>query len=360
VSLAREIRWVAMRVHRLAVFLLLSQSLLLSFAAAGWVVRLMRRMTLRGWWRRAGAPGTFEAFAGEHASWPRWFRDEPGVASRRFLGGLRHNLRTGAGVMAATWLATMPACLLWAVGWYAGWDNSFHKGYEQWANGMSLVWLGIALFIASMLYVPLAQARLAATGEWHRFFEVRLVTRLAFSRPRSMVALAVLYTAASAPITVLRIAPAFFAQQRVGDPLTRQQVVLGLDAYYLFVSLVVLVPAYLALRVIAARIYASAIADGVRAGRVAESELAPFEREQLGRLGLLAVVPAAPASAIRRRLASVGASTLSAASACVLVMIWFSFTAQVFVLEFFHFHGGWGWLNQPLVHLPWIRMIPGG
>lgn len=359
-----RMRWLASRAHRVVVALLLSQSLVLSFVVVGWTYRLMRRAVVRAWWQR-NKPGSYEAFAAGSegtrtlARWPCWFREEREDSRGRRLGALRDNLRCGFAGMLTTWSLTLPACGLWLAGWHFGWDNSFHKGYEQHAEGRLAGWLGIALFVAAMLYVPLAQARQAVTGDWQRFFDVRLVLRLAASRWPALAGLAILYAGVSAPLTILRIAPAFFALNTPGtDAVSRARVVLGLDAYYLLVS-ALLVPAFLVLRLLAAHIYASAVAGGVRSGRIPADALAPFEREQLGRLGLLAVVPApVPPSALHRGIAWAGTTMLSLASIGLLTVVWFSFAAQVFVLEFFNFQP-LGWLNQPLLHLPWIRYIPG-
>lgn len=357
-------RWLASRIHRVGVALLLSQSLVLSFVVVGWTYRLMRRAVVRAWWRRNKLE-SYEAFAaGSEGTrtlerWPRWFREERNETRGRWLGGLRDNLRSGVAGMLTTWSLTLPACGLWLTGWHFGWDNSFHKGYEQHAEGLLTGWLGIALFVAAMFYVPLAQARQAVTGDWQRFFDARLVLRLAASRWPSLAGLAILYAGVSAPLTILRVAPAFFSQGMPANATaSRAQVVIGLDAYYLLVS-AFLVPAFLVLRLLAAHIYASAVADGVRSGRIPADALAPFEREQLGRLGLLAVAPdPVPPSPFRRGIAWAGATMLSLVSIGLLTVVWFSFAAQVFVLEFFNFQP-LGWLNQPLLHLPWIRYIPG-
>jgi len=45
-------------------------------------------------------------------------------------------------------------------------------------------------------------------------------------------------------------------------------------------------------------------------------------------------------------------------SAGALVLIWFSFVAQIYIAEFLMNHRGIGWLNQPLVQLPWFHYLP--
>jgi hypothetical protein len=59
-----------------------------------------------------------------------------------------------------------------------------------------------------------------------------------------------------------------------------------------------------------------------------------------------------------------GVMPLAGAAKCTpsepAAALWFAFVAQIFVSEFFNYHPVVGWLNQPLVHLPWFRYIPAG
>jgi hypothetical protein len=45
-------------------------------------------------------------------------------------------------------------------------------------------------------------------------------------------------------------------------------------------------------------------------------------------------------------------------SAWALILIWFSFVAQIYISEFFNYHNGVGWMNQPLVQLPLFHYVP--
>ena len=67
------------------------------------------------------------------------------------------NVKLGVGAIFNTWVLTLPACGLWLFAWYDGWNNSFTKGYEQAGVGPGTELLGVGLFIAAMLYVPMAQ-----------------------------------------------------------------------------------------------------------------------------------------------------------------------------------------------------------
>ena len=38
--------------------------------------------------------------------------------------------------------------------------------------------------------------------------------------------------------------------------------------------------------------------------------------------------------------------------------VWLTFVAQVFIANFFNYRGPRGWVNQPLIQLPWWREVP--
>ena len=40
------------------------------------------------------------------------------------------------------------------------------------------------------------------------------------------------------------------------------------------------------------------------------------------------------------------------------VFVWFTFVAQIYVREFIAYHPLQGFMNQPLVQLPWFRYVP--
>ena len=145
--------------------------------------------------------------------------------------------------------------------WYDGWNNSFNKGYENAVVGPAFGLLGIAAFIAAVLYLPMAQARQAVSGEWKRLFEFHLVWGLVRRRWAASAGLAAGYAFASVPVTVLAVLPMFYPQIKPGlENLTPDQARDLLSSHCLWTGLWVL-PAYVVLRWIAARIYASALLE---------------------------------------------------------------------------------------------------
>ncbi len=345
----------AVQVWKYVVGAWLCQHLLLSVLVVGWCYRLMRHHTRREWLRLSGRTAP-------PLPWPNWLLHPDGfrAPSRRkaLTASLVLNARVGAQAVFNTWVVTMPACFLWVFAWYSGWDNSFNKGYEQFWVGPAAGWLGITLFIAAMLYVPLAQARHAATGSWRAFYRFGFVRRLVRHAWPACLLLAGLYAALSLPVTVFRAFPTILPQV-LPDLLTLPDAALRefLRDYYFWASAIGF-GLYVALRLIAARIYARAIVSAVQRGVVRVDELHPRERRELDQLGLLEAAPAPERHVVVRVLGWTSARVARLGGAVAIVLLWFAFVAQIFVAEFINYHPVRGWLNQPLVQLPCFSYIP--
>jgi len=354
------------------------QSLPTSFLVVGWSYRLAQRAALKRYWRLSGVNTAGESFAAwlcRDASLryldqaPAWFLAQPdagGVVAApsgaiRALGvKLAHslwlNFKIGFLAVVNTWVLTVPGCVLWWFAWHAGWHNSFNKGYEQAAVGPLTGVLGVLLFIAAMFLLPLAQARQAVTGEWRSFYQFRLVWRLIRSRWLDCLLLAALYSALSVPVMLLKTLPVFLPQMSSSlNHLTADQAEVFLKSYY-FWSALVLFPAYLWLRLAAARVYAHGVVAALKSGALVAGDLAAIERDWLQRVGFCAPVLSSQVRRSGLRRIGVGVTTISASF--VLAIIWFTFVAQIFISEFFNYHPVVGWLNQPLVQLPWLRYLP--
>lgn len=370
-------------VWKFVVGVVLCQYPLTAILAVGWTYRVMQRTALRAWWKAGEEGGDFRAFVAEHESTrghrssPNWLlaqntretirRDwaaRKGIRGKAvavcsgLTGSFLQNVRIGLAGIVNTWVLTLVPALLWVFGWYAGWNNSFNKGYEQYYVGILISWIGIALFIAVMLYLPLAQARQAVTGRWQSFYEYRLIRSLIRRRPVPCLLLAACYSIASLPVAIL-IAFTLFIEQI--NPNTSEMTDLEflnfLNTYFLWTGAVGFA-AFVALRVFAARLYAGAILGAVRDGEVSMDRLAAIESLTLERLGL-----SSPGDRPRRHAAIRIARTASrpfwrTSVVTVTVLIWFSFVAQIYVREFLNYHPVRGWMNQPLVQLPWFRYVP--
>ncbi|MBI3849533.1 MAG: DUF4013 domain-containing protein [Verrucomicrobia bacterium] len=369
----------------------LMQSFLGSLMVVGWTYRLAQRCMLKFWWARSSHMangGCFAEFLAAHPGthdqlhWPNWFAQQNfRQAIRRneqtsFFAyvkqltkaccrSLGRNLTLGAQAIANTWVLTMPACALWLFAWYDGWNNSFNKGYEQAAVGPLLGVFGVMLFIAVMFFVPMAQMRHAATGQWRAFYQFGLVWGLVRRRWLACMLLAVLYALLSVPVTVLKTAPYFLYDRFAAkhgyaaslanpDP---QQLIQFLNGYYFWSALLVF-PVFAFLRFIAARIYASALLDSVQTGQLPITSLAASERDVLERLELLHLRPQPQRHFFVRAVAWFATRTGRVAGTILLIGVWFAFVAQIFIGQFLNFHPLGGWLNQPLVQLPWFHYLP--
>ena len=362
---------------------LFCQSILGSVAVIGWTYRLSQRVALRYWWARSERkqPTTRLADhlaqhdpAHEHLHWPNWFgaqnfrtaiRRDVGAstashlwqATKALFRSFGANVKIGLQGIFNTWVLTMPACVLWLFSWYDGWNNSFNKGYEQAIVGPGVGVLGIVLFIAAMMYVPLAQARQAVTGDWRSFYNFSFVWRLVRRHWLGCLILAGFTSLFFLPLVIMKTAPQFFGVGPKFANLTDKQVVQFLNGYF-FACAFLVFPLFIALRVLAARIYARGILLGVQTGEISVTDLAPRERLELQRLNLIQVNPPRSRHVLLRVARSTTSLILFGAGIWATAFLWFTLVAQLYISEFFSYHGLIGWLNQPLIQLPWFRYVP--
>ena len=350
----------------------------------GWTYRLMQRRALKFWWKAAKTEEDFPSFVEGHASsaghgiHPNWFLAQHArvnIAARRatrktFWGklwclpwgmtkSLYENLRLGVAGMMNTWVVTLLPTLLWVFGWYSGWDNSFNKGYEQFSVGVSISLTGIVLFLAVMLYVPMAQARQAVTGKWRSFYEFRKIRALIRRRRAACLVLAGCYSVASLPVAILIAIPSFITQINPAlNDATDLEFLEFMNTYF-FWACVVGFTTFVVLRLLAARLYAGAVLGAVRAGELPVTELSEFEATALQRLGLSEPEERAPRHIAIAVAQKASRPIVRAPLVVATLAIWFTFVAQIYVGEFLNYHPVRGWMNQPLVQLPWFRYVPG-
>ncbi len=384
---------------KLAVGAILMQTPAGAIAVAGWLQRYLQRAVFRSWWRRGrGRLGTFEEFVAEEPLFldfrrmPNWLVDQEqrlkasgaGIGTDqgflgRYFGSLGNNVGKGIQTLANVAILTMPGAMLWWLGWWGGWQNSFHKGYEQALVGPLVFWLGILFFIAAMFYVPMATARQAATGRWKSFWDGGTVWTLVRVSWWPSAWVAILHALANAFVMGLKSWPQFMPQARVAglakrglDPteayhqgieavdwsnLTEAQAVDVLNIHYLGSAFVVLVM-LLGLKRLMAWMYSGAVLRAVRRGALGEEHLADTEWRVLNTLGLLQVTEPPVRPFLVRAVAWAGTKAGRTVCRVVVFLAWFAFVASILVSEFFSHHPGVGWLNQPLVQLPWFRYLP--
>lgn len=333
---------------RTLVAMSLSQFLLSSLILIGWTYRWMQGSAVRYWRRKTGVG------VADPAGWPEW-AIRSGGGARTLFAPLAENLRIGAQALLTTWTLTLPACALWQFGWFAGWDNSFNKGYEQTFVGAGIAWIGIAMFVAAMLYLPIAQARHAATGEWRVVFDFRTNRAIAKDNRLFNLLLAVGYAVGSLPLTVLTIAPYFVANNNPALlDLSAAEQLAWLQRFYFWGALP-LVGLFVALRLFATRIYARGLLDLVRSGEIPRDDLRGLERETIDELDCYGD----HAASEKPHIALWATRGFGRSVAVGLtIALWLGFTAQIFIGQFLHYRPVRGWLNQPLVQAPWMRHIP--
>ena len=281
----------------------------------GWLMRRMR-------WQ-AGVLG---------AERPGWAMGARGTGwLGRSVGGFAANVREGTLAAISLFLATMPFSVIWLLSWWAGWENSFSKGYEQAWVGPSLGMTGVVLFCTTMIWLPLAlthqavENRALALFEWRKVRSVVRHTRwdyLLFALVSVVLALP-LFGQRSLVVFASGLIPGF-------DSMSLEQaaeiasVITLITAGYVFVVLVIL-------RGWSARIYARAIGRALAGPEASLWQNTPISTSATG---------------------SRSWKLTHWLRAVLLGIIWFGLTAQIFVGQFMN-HDWHLWVTHPFTLLPW-------
>ena len=118
-------------------------------------------------------------------------------------------------------------------------------------------------------------------------------------------------------------------------------------------------PAYVFLRWLAARNYATGIRAAIKQGTIGAYTLGDYERLILGRLQLLDVSLPPQRHMLLRITVRLWRFAMRSAAIMVMLLVWVVFVVELYISQFFHYIPGTGWLNQCLVQLPWFHYIPG-
>jgi Protein of unknown function (DUF4013) len=315
----------ASRISRLAALVLngivgtvLTTLPVVSLLSLGWLTRRMGFATRTRFGAAEEAPGWLLG--------PR----ETGRTARS-LGGLGANIRAGLISLAALLVWTLPFTLLWLGAWWAGWENSFNKGYEQAFVGPSVYLFGTLISALLLPALPLMLAHLATEDRLSAAFELRRLRSVIAQSGWRVPALGALTLVLGIPFVALRglittaTDGAPWVQDMTADQIAglRGQIALAMAAWA-FLSLWLL-------RSLAARIYARAAprAAGLKPGiwdGTAASEAAE---------------PATPASRLMTAL-------------WYLLAMGFAFGlgTQILVAQFLD-HAWWRWTFHPFLTLPW-------
>lgn len=122
----------------------------------------------------------------------------------RALGGLAANIRAGLMALIALLAWTLPFTALWLGAWWAGWENSFNKGYEQAVVGPLVFVLGGVLSALVLPVLPLMLAHLATEDRLSAAFELRRLRSLIAQAGWRIPALTLLVVVFALPFAAIR------------------------------------------------------------------------------------------------------------------------------------------------------------
>jgi len=164
--------------------------------ALGWIVRRSGHLARDRFGAAEEGPGWLMG--------PREWQGRPSGRMTRALGGLGANIRAGLMALTALLVWTLPFTALWLGAWWAGWENSFNKGYEQAFVGPSVYFLGVfgaALIVPAL---PLMVAHLATEDRLSAAFELRRLRSVLAQAGWRVAALGVLTAAFALPFAAAR------------------------------------------------------------------------------------------------------------------------------------------------------------
>jgi hypothetical protein len=325
----------------------------------GWTQRSAARTVARRWEAHAGSPA-----GDEHRHWPRWIMaDDAGtlftearrsgpvraiaLSLRALFGSLAENAYAGIRALVPIAIILAPAGVLWALSWWAGWDNSFNKGYEQAFMGQLIALAGIAYFIVAMTLLPLAEIRQAVNNSWASFFDIPFLRRAAREVQFGLIGLTALFVTAGFVVAVMKVAPL-----GLGNSTTDPEALRLLAERYPLLVAAALFPLYVALRVAAAHVYARAT---LKLAAKNDAGFAPQERALLQQFGVnFSEQPAR--TALKRTALGAGTILSGAIASAVALALWFGLVAEIYVSQFL-VHDWTHWINHPLIQLPWTGSI---
>jgi len=331
-----------------AIAILLALSPVGAILVLGWIVRLMQREAaiavarqVTGG-RRTEAIGALarQADLAALARWTGWV--QPSTLRQswlgRTLGGLIETVRAGIAAALALALATLPYAALLLLSWWAGWENSFNKGYEQAWVGPLVAFIGIAIALSVLSHLPMAFAHFAAERRLSAMFELRTIRMLIREQRWRNVWLALLAVLAALPIAAAQIVPVFIEGVWPGFASMPPEIIEQTANRWHFAATVYLILVLIFLRRAQARCYA-------RSALALPAERAPFVHSVRERITGDSEDRPTPA----RKRGWAGAVLPTA----LLAVIWFALIAQLYVAQFAN-HGWWNWANHPLIALPWV------
>ena len=323
-------------VANIAIALVLCLTPFTAVVVLGWIVRLMRREIVIEVARHSQPDGRRDV--SRKAALMKMSTLQQLEVTARFPGwwkGFWDTIRSAFRAITAVSLAILPFGTILLLSWWAGWENSFNKGYEQAWVGPVLAAIGSALAVFTLVHLPMALAHHAAEQRVGAIWSLGLIRRL-IGRVRwryLMLTLATIFL--SAPLFLIQILPTFiesiYPELATASPAEIEEFSLR----YFGAATVYLVLFLFVLRRWAARLYA-------RAALLHQSSELHFIHQVADTLDR----PPAPARPAPGRTGGIITGVL-------MVAAWLAFVAALYVAQFAN-HAWWNWISFPLTGLPWI------
>lgn len=253
--------------------------------------------------------------------WPNLIVGEHGTDrgfAGRWFGGIGGNVAAGLKAWLGALVLTAPFSLVWFAAWTAGWENSFNKGYENAGLWPGTGLVAVLLSLPAWTLLPMAIAHQARTGQVLAVLDLPKIWRLVRASGFSYFGLTLLVAIGGIGVFGARALPVF------AEHLSPELAGGSAEAFNAFsgrFTLIATVPLILwlvAIRNVMARVYANAqrCLEGGQRGR------------------LITAVPVA----------------------LLCGSIWLGLVFLIHVGQFLNYHW-WGWLNQPVVMLPWLGVV---
>ncbi|PCJ59750.1 MAG: hypothetical protein COA79_10115 [Planctomycetota bacterium] len=334
---------------------LLCQNIFGAIFVLGWTYRLMRRRSIFIFSSISDNSNNND----QCLSHPNLFKKEKN--DDYFEEGAKsffRNIKMGLLALVNTSFMLAPGFILWMYAWYAGWQISFNKSYEYSSVGALLGVLGVILFSLAMLYVPMAQARFAFTQQWKTFYQFRVNMILISQQVKSYALFALLILFFAVFTNLFKTLPMFFSGMNLGIEDMSDEQLLAFMKNYFFVGTFIVMPLFFIIKRFMAKLFAKALILSVQRELLSQKDLSELEWKILNKFNLTEVDKEASSGLIWSLIKKNTSRVFKAQMLLLTFLLWTAFCFQIFVSEFLNYHNNEGWVNQPLIQLPYFKYIP--
>ncbi len=334
----------------------------------GWLLGYMRNKSIQVLVKKsADKPVCFgyKGLENKHILyWPNWswVSNEDGCENKKsrirrfvghYFGAVKHHYKNGLLAILNMWLLTFPLCLLWLLMWNTGHDMNFNKSYEEIGLPVFTSFASILCFSFLMMYLPIAQARQALHDNWRRFFDFKVIMRIARQVRFRLLFMAMLYGLGSIGLILMtKVLVADFEAiygLDMEDTKAVKDAVFGhymMIAFFFFAGIVFL-------KRMSAKIYAIGLLKALRKGALDEDSLTPLEYDFLiTRLGNKEQ-PEIESRKVIKILKWPVKHALNIFIILSTLVVWCGFVFTIYIGQFTN-NNMLDWLLHPLVHMPYI------